>query len=117
MRNFLLTHAWALVSGPVIGALVFACHEGLQKAWGWLDGQSPVVKRVVAFLLAAVLTPLASALGVAVPAACSTADMDLAACVTGLASNGWLTAAIGGGVALVLHAVVRPGKTSVVPTP
>ena len=108
MKAFFLSHAISLIAGPLIGAVVFYCHEGLQKAWGWLDAQNATVKRVVAFILAAILTPLASALGVAVPAACSGEIADLGACVAGLASNSWLTAAVGGGVALVLHAIIKP---------
>lgn len=110
MKAFLLTHTFGLISGPIIGVLVYFGHEQLQKAWTRLDNQSPTVKRVVAFVLSAALTPLAAMLGVALPASCSGADMDAVACVAGLADKGWLTAAVGGAVALAIHAVVKPKK-------
>lgn len=111
IKGFLVSHVFALVSGPLIGAVVFVLHEQLQRAWAWLDAQSPLVKRVAAFLLAALLAPIATALGVEIPAACTGAVVTASDCLAAIASKDWLAGAVGGAVALGLHAVVKPKGT------
>lgn len=110
MKSFLLTHAFSLIAGPTIGVLVYFCHEQLQKAWTWLDAQNATTKRIAAFILSAILTPIAAAVGVQVPAACAGQTLVATDCLVGLADKGWLAAALGGAVALVMHAIIKPGK-------
>lgn len=106
MQAWFLSHAFSLFSGPIVAVLVTFAYEGIQKVFPLIDGLSPTAKRIGATALAAVLTPAAQALGVSVPAACSMAEVDLTACVSGLASKGWLTTVIGAGLSLVLHQVL-----------
>lgn len=115
VKNFLITHAFSLISGPLIGVLVYFCHEQLQRAWGWLDAQNPTTKRIAAFVLSGALTPIAAAVGVQVPSACAGQTLVATDCLTALADKGWLAAAVGGAVALVTHAIVKPRKKP--PTP
>lgn len=113
MKTWLLAHAFGLISGPIVGVLVFFFHEQLQKAWGWLDAQPPLVKRLAAFVLAAILAPVTTVLGVAVPAACSAVPLVATDCLAVLADQSWLTVAVGGGVALLAHKILQPGSQSV----
>lgn len=110
IKTFFLTHAFSLVSGPIIGVLVYFCHEQLQKAWGWLDRQGPATKRAAAFGLSVVLTPVAATVGVVVPTACAGQTLLAADCLVALADQGWLAPAIGGAVALLTHAILKPGQ-------
>lgn len=106
MKAWLVSHALQLVVGPVVGVIVFALHEQLQKAIIWFDAQAPWVKRAASVALVALLTPILNAIGVAVPDACS-ANADVVACLTGLADQGWLGVAVGAVVAEVTHRIVK----------
>lgn len=111
MKSFILSHALNLITAPIIGLIVYAIHENLQRGWLWLDQQGPLIKRAVAFVLAAALTPLASVFGASVPQACADASgAHLQDCFLALGDQQWLGVVVGGAVALVVHKVLHPTK-------
>lgn len=117
MKAWILEHAFNLVVGPLVGIVVYFIHENLQKVVGWLDAQGPWIKRGIALALSAILTPLATALGTAIPDICtklSTEDV-LAQCVVALADKQWLTVVLGGLFAIAFHKAVSLTKGNAKP--
>lgn len=106
MKAWLIAHAAQLVIGPAVGALTFALHEQLQRAVAWFDTQPAYIKRVATVILAAVLAPLGTMLGVSIPDACA-ASGDVVACLTSLADTTWLGAALGVVVAEGIHRISK----------
>lgn len=107
MRAWLVGHALQLVMGPLVGVIVFALHEQLQRLIVWFDAQSPWVKRVASVTLVSLVSVIANALGVSTPDACVAASPDVTTCLSGLAEQGWLTAAVGAAAAEVTHRIVK----------
>lgn len=67
MKDFVLDKLLALGLPLVVGLIVPYCVDGLKRAVAWLDTAPPTVKQGMAFVVAAVATGLAQALGVNVP--------------------------------------------------
>ena len=67
MKTFVLEKALGLLLPMLIGLVVPYCVDGLKRAVAWLDTAPPMVKQGMAFVVAAVATGLATALGIAVP--------------------------------------------------
>lgn len=107
MKAWLVGHALQLVMGPLVGVIVFALHEQLQKAILWFGTQPAWVKRGASVALVSLVSVVANALGVSVPDACVAASPDVATCLAGLAEQGWLTAAVGAAAAEITHRIVK----------
>lgn len=115
MRDWIVGHAVQLVAGPLVGVLVYYAHEQLQRLVGWFKQQGPLTKRAASVALVAVLTPLMAALGISAPEGCvvpAGGQLDLVACLEGLAGTSWLTVAIGAVVAEGTHRLLHPKKPS-----
>lgn len=111
IKTFIVEHALSLVAGPIIGVVVYFTQQQIKRGWAWLDAQGPLVKRAFAVGLSALVTVIANAVGIMVPAECqSAADGALAACVTAIGEKHWLTAVVGGAFAMLAHRVLHPPK-------
>ena len=67
MKGFVLEKGLGLILPLLIGLVVPFCVDGLKRAAKWLDAAPPAVKQAMAFVVAAMATGLATALGIAVP--------------------------------------------------
>jgi hypothetical protein len=114
--SYLLGKALPLILKVIVGPLTYLIGRALLNAWRTVDELNPGAKRVVIFVLALFISAILQATGQQLPGECTglAAGEVGEACVSVLTSTGFLsatlTAAIGAGMAFLIHAAKKSGS-------
>jgi hypothetical protein len=112
---FLLGKVFPLLLKTIVGPLAYYLGRVLLNAWKSVDELRPGVKRIIVFAVALALSAAFQVTGQHVPGECSGLGAGQVAdeCVSILTGTGFLgallTAAIGSGLAFLLHAERKAG--------